>query len=345
MPADGLLGYLRRRWKLLVLRGVLAVLLGILAFAWPGLTLLALATLWGVYALVDGVVALVTAVKARDEGPVWPLVLIGLVGIAAGGFSLVRPDITALVILAFIAVWAVLIGIMQVVLAMRLRREISGEWLLALSGVLSIFFGLATVRNPQWGATVVGWVVGTYAFLFGLLLIALGLRLRGMGKRVGERFAALVLLTLLIHGCSSAQQPAITVEPTGTQLPGKFVWHDLLTGDPVGAQRFYAGLFGWRFRPSRSDEYTVVTQAGRPIGGILDTRKGKTDHTSQWLGSVSVADVDSAVGVVRAGGGKVLWGPRDLGPRGQVAVVADGQKARLSSCARRRETPPTPHRM
>ena len=137
------------------------------------------------------------------------------------------------------------------------------------------------------------------------------------------RSVALVSLIFLLHGCSSAKQPAITAAPTGSELPGKFVWHDLLTSDPAAAQRFYAELFGWEFRPSNS-EYTVVTQAGRPIGGILDTRKAKRKGVpAQWLGSVSVADVDSAVGVIKAGGGKVHWGPKSLGPRGDVALVAD----------------------
>lgn len=135
------------------------------------------------------------------------------------------------------------------------------------------------------------------------------------------RFAALLSLIFLC-GCSVPKQPAITAAPTRAELPGKFVWHDLLTSDPAAAQRFYSELFGWQFQPSNS-EYTLVTQAGRPIGGILDTRKAKTKVLAQWLGSVSVADVDSAVGVIKAGGGKLHWGPKSLGPRGEVALVAD----------------------
>ena len=184
------LDYMKRQWKLLVLRGVLAVGLAVVAFTRPGVTLLVLATLWGIYALADGIVTLITAFQVRDEGrPVWPLILIGLLGIAAGGFTLVRPGVTALVILIWIAAWAIGVGVLQVVLAFRLRREISGEWLLAFSGVLSVIFGVVTIGNPQWGATVVVYTLGIYAFLFGLLLIALGLRLRGLNKRVAERFA------------------------------------------------------------------------------------------------------------------------------------------------------------
>ena len=141
------------------------------------------------------------------------------------------------------------------------------------------------------------------------------------------RLAALPLLLVLSLGCSTAKQPAITAAPAGTELPGKFVWHDLLTGDPAAAQRFYSELFRWEFRPSNA-EYTVVTQAGRPIGGILDSRHGKAERVpAQWLGSLSVTDVDSAVGAVRAGGGKLHWGPKSLGPRGRVALVADAQNA------------------
>ncbi len=150
----------------------------------------------------------------------------------------------------------------------------------------------------------------------------------GLRRSRGPRFAALLLLALLTHGCSAAKQPAITQAPTGTELPGKFVWHDLLTSDPAAAQRFYAGLFGWEFQQPDSGEYTVVTQAGRPIGGILDTHGGKTERVpAQWLGSLSVPDVDSAVGVVKSGGGKLHWGPKSLGPRGDVALVADAHNA------------------
>jgi uncharacterized membrane protein HdeD (DUF308 family) len=191
MPTNGrFLDYMSRQWKLLVLRGVLAIGLAVVAFTRPGITLLVLATLWGIYALADGIVALITALQVRDEGrPVWPLILIGLLGIAVGGFTLARPGVTALAILIWIAAWAIGVGVLQVVLAFRLRREISGEWLLALSGVLSVIFGVVTIGNPQWGATVVIYTIGIYAFFFGLLLIALGLRLRGMDKRVAERFA------------------------------------------------------------------------------------------------------------------------------------------------------------
>ena len=153
-------------------------------------------------------------------------------------------------------------------------------------------------------------------------------RLRVLDGHVAERFAGLILLALLAHGCAAAKQPAITEAPTGAELPGKFVWHDLLTGDPAAAERFYAGLFGWEFRPSDSEQYIVVTQAGRPIGGILDTRHGKAERVpAQWLGSLSVPDVDSAVGVVKAAGGKLHWGPKSLSPRGEVALVADAQNA------------------
>ncbi len=184
------LDYMKRQWKLLVLRGVLAIGLAVVAFTRPGITLLVLATLWGIYALADGIVALITALQVRDEGrPVWPLILIGLLGVAAGGFTLVRPGVTALAILIWIAAWAIGVGVLQVVLAFRLRREISGEWLLALSGVLSVIFGVVTIGNPEWGATVVVYTIGVYAFFFGLLLIALGLRLRGLNNRVAERLA------------------------------------------------------------------------------------------------------------------------------------------------------------
>jgi uncharacterized protein len=158
--------------------------------------------------------------------------------------------------------------------------------------------------------------------------------LRAPGTRAAARLAAVVLLAFLNHGCGAAKQrdiaetASIAETPTGTGLAGKFVWHDLLTGDPAAAQRFYSGLFGWEFRQSDTGAYTVVVQAGRPIGGILDARGRQAESLpAQWLGSIAVPDVDSAVGVVEASGGKLHWGPKRLGSRGEVALVADAQNA------------------
>ena len=171
---------LARNWWALALRGLFAVLFGLLAFAWPGLTLAALVLLFGAYALVDGVFALVAAVRAAEAHERWWwFVLEGLAGIAAGLLTFVWPGITALVLLYLIAWWAVITGVLEIAAAIRLRNEISGEWALALGGVASVVFGFLLLFRPGAGALAVVWLIGIYALLFGVLLLMLAFRLRG----------------------------------------------------------------------------------------------------------------------------------------------------------------------
>jgi uncharacterized membrane protein HdeD (DUF308 family) len=175
---------LARNWWALVLRGLFAVLFGIIALAWPGITLGALVLLYGAYALADGVFAIAAVMAGRTGGrPWWSLLVEGLVGIAVGIMTFAWPGITALVLLYLIAAWAFVTGIFEIVAAIRLREEIRGEWLLALSGILSILFGLALVVYPGAGALAVVWLIGAYAIAFGALLIALGFRLRSWSRR------------------------------------------------------------------------------------------------------------------------------------------------------------------
>jgi uncharacterized membrane protein HdeD (DUF308 family) len=179
---------LARNWWALVLRGLFAVLFGIMALAWPGITLGALVLLYGAYALADGVFAIAAVMAGRTGGrPWWSLLVEGLVGIAVGIMTFAWPGITALVLLYLIAAWAFVTGIFEIVAAIRLREEIRGEWLLALSGILSILFGLALVVYPGAGALAVVWLIGAYAIAFGALLIALGFRLRSWSRRESIR--------------------------------------------------------------------------------------------------------------------------------------------------------------
>lgn len=182
---------LARNWWALALRGVCAVIFGLLAFIWPQLTLEVLILFYGVFVLIDGVLAIIAAVSKREGSglPWWALLIEGLLGVAASVATFVWPGITALVLLYLIAAWAIVTGVFEIIAAVRLRKEIEGELWLALSGVLSILFGVLLIARPGAGALAVIWLIGAYALLFGAFLIALAFRLRGYRDRFGDRFA------------------------------------------------------------------------------------------------------------------------------------------------------------
>jgi uncharacterized membrane protein HdeD (DUF308 family) len=180
---------LSRDWWLVLLRGLAAIVFGVLTFVWPGITLLWLVLLYGAYALVDGVLAVVAAVKGgRDIPRAW-LGITGLAGIAAGVLTFLWPGITALVLVLFIAAWAVVTGVMQVIAAIRVRKEIEGEWLLIAGGVLSVLFGLLLFFRPGEGALALVLVIGGFAIVYGALLVGFALRLRKHAKGSGPAAA------------------------------------------------------------------------------------------------------------------------------------------------------------
>ena len=181
--ATEMMSQVNRMWGWIVLRGIVAIVFGIMAFAWPGLTLTALVLVWGVYALVDGVFALIAAFRMGGK-PMWALAIIGVLGIAAGVVTFLWPQMTALVLLAFIAGWALATGIFQIAAAIRFRKWISNEWMLALSGLLSIVFGAVMLWRPGAGALAVVWVIGWFAILYGVLLVMFGFRIKGFTNRM-----------------------------------------------------------------------------------------------------------------------------------------------------------------
>jgi uncharacterized membrane protein HdeD (DUF308 family) len=168
-----------RNWWLLLLRGIVAIVFGVLTFAWPGITLLTLVLFYGAFALVDGVLAIAAAVMGGAPAPRWWLAIVGLLGIAVGILTFAWPGVTALILLLFIAGWAIATGTLQIVGAIALRKEIDNEWLLIASGALSVLFGLILVAQPQTGALALLFIIGAYAILYGILLVFFALRLRG----------------------------------------------------------------------------------------------------------------------------------------------------------------------
>jgi uncharacterized membrane protein HdeD (DUF308 family) len=190
-PGRPLLHALAKCWWLLLLRGIAAVLFGLLAFIWPGLTLVTLVLLYGAFALVDGVISLVAAFTGSAKpAPTWWLVVVGLLGIAAGIVTFAWPGITAILLVLFIGAWALVHGIFEIVGAIKLRKEIDNEWMLILGGALSVLFGLIVLIAPGAGALGLIWAIASYSIVFGVLFIALALRLRKHSYPTGAPAAA-----------------------------------------------------------------------------------------------------------------------------------------------------------
>jgi uncharacterized membrane protein HdeD (DUF308 family) len=176
---------LARNWWALALRGALAILFGILAFAWSGITVTVLIWLFGAYVLMDGIFAIAAAWRAAGSGQHWgELFVEGVLGIAVALTAFFRPDITALVAVYLVAFWAVVTGIMEIAAAIRLRQVIDNEWMLGLMGLVSILLGIVLCVNPGAGVLAWVWLIGVYAILFGILLIVLALKLRNLGQEI-----------------------------------------------------------------------------------------------------------------------------------------------------------------
>ena len=176
-----MLQLLARRWWALALRGVIAVLFGLLTFFIPGVTLISLVLLFGFYAILDGIFDIVSAMKA--PGHHWPLLVEGIVGIVAGIVTFMWPGITAMFLLYLIAFWAILTGVLEIVAGIRLREVIANEMLLILMGVISTLFGILIIIFPGAGALAIIIWIGAYAVVFGIILIALAFRLRSFKRK------------------------------------------------------------------------------------------------------------------------------------------------------------------
>jgi uncharacterized membrane protein HdeD (DUF308 family) len=179
------LALLAKNWWLVALRGIAAILFGVLAAIVPGLTLALLVMLFGAYALIEGGFNVVAAVRGATGGRAWwALLLEGLVSLAAGVVAFIMPGLTALALVYLIAAWAIVTGILEIAVAVRLRKHITGEWWLALSGVLSIAFGVLVSLFPGAGALAMVLWIGAYSIIFGILLLAVAFKLRSVRGEV-----------------------------------------------------------------------------------------------------------------------------------------------------------------
>src|SRR5690625_418754 len=174
---------LSRNWWMLLLRGLAAIVFGILTWLLPAISLATLVLLFGIYVMADGILGVWTAIKGRKRiDGWWVLFLWGLAGIGIGVLTFLAPGITALILLFYIAAWAIVTGVLEIVAAIRLRKEIRGEWLLILAGLASIVFGVLLMAMPGPGALALLWVIATYAIVFGIILVILAFRIRNFGK-------------------------------------------------------------------------------------------------------------------------------------------------------------------
>jgi uncharacterized membrane protein HdeD (DUF308 family) len=176
-----MLRLLARRWWLIALRGVAAIVFGILAVTLPGITLATLIILFGAYAFVDGIFAVIHALGGGDESEsMWLLLLEGLLGIGVGLITFFEPGLTAIALLFYIAAWNLATGVLEIAAAFRLRKQLTGEFWLLVGGLASIIFAIILMTHPAAGALALIWVIGIYAILFGIALLALSFRLRGL---------------------------------------------------------------------------------------------------------------------------------------------------------------------
>ncbi|MBB1115925.1 DUF308 domain-containing protein [Stenotrophomonas sp. W1S232] len=177
---------LARSWWLLLLRGLLAIAFGLVAFFFPGQTIAAVALLFGAYVLADGLIGIANALgrSQRSTGARWLLALWGVLGIAVGVLTFIEPMRTAMVLILLMALWAVLIGVVQLLAAWRLRQVMPGEWLLAVLGLLSLALGLTLAFSPGAGAVAMLWLIALYALVAGVLMVLLAFKLRRINRRL-----------------------------------------------------------------------------------------------------------------------------------------------------------------
>jgi uncharacterized membrane protein HdeD (DUF308 family) len=176
-------------WDLALLRGIMAILFGIATLVLPGVTLIVFVVLFGVYALISGIVTTIMAIKDRKmQSDWWLWLLLGLVSIAAGVLTFVWPGLTAMGLFYMIVAWALVSGILEIVLAIDLRKVIENEWLLVVDGILSAAFGILCMFQPAAGVLSVLWLIGVYAIVYGAALVVLALRLRNLESKVEQIF-------------------------------------------------------------------------------------------------------------------------------------------------------------
>ena len=170
---------LAKNWWLLALRGLFAILFGIVILAWPGLTIEILVIIYGVFALVGGILSIIIGLFSIGKSSNWWVMFLeGILGFIVGGIVLKWPAISLLLLIVIIGLWAIISGIIQIITAIFVRQEIKNEWLMGLSGLISLLFGLVILSWPISSIIVVSWLIGFYALLLGIFLIVFGFQVK-----------------------------------------------------------------------------------------------------------------------------------------------------------------------
>jgi len=176
-------------WWVFTLRGVIAIAFGLASLLWPALTLGVMVLLFGLFALFEGGLTIVTSFKKGDEKGGWTLLIEGLAGLlvcvivllGSSIGAMLWPRVAAVMLVYYIAGWAILAGLFKILTAFRIRKEVKGEWILGLSGLISILVGLILIFRPEAGVLAVAWLIGIFAIILGIFLTLLGAKFRGMG--------------------------------------------------------------------------------------------------------------------------------------------------------------------
>ena len=174
---------LKRGWWRLLVRGLVAIAFGLFTWVRPGISLAALVLVFGIYCTADGILGIWTAIAGREDNVYWWVMLFaGIVGVAVGLVTFAAPGLTAVALLVYIAIWAIVKGVLEIATAIRLRKEIQGEWLLVVGGAASVAFGTLLLARPGAGALAVLWLIAAYAVVFGVLLVVLAFKARRFVK-------------------------------------------------------------------------------------------------------------------------------------------------------------------
>lgn len=180
----------KRAWWVFIVGGVAMVVFGVLAFASPGIALFALATFFAASVLVDGVSNIVGSLQNREKDGWWILLLMGLLGAVVGAYALFNPPLSIMAFILIVAFEAILLGAFLVMLGYKVRKTTSREWLLYLTGGLSILFGILVIANPIAGSRTIVYVIATWSLMIGILKVAFGLKVRTLPDAVRDKIAA-----------------------------------------------------------------------------------------------------------------------------------------------------------